>query len=352
MDSQNLHWMVNTHGNPLGALQTLLGNLWQTARLDGMLVPLNGVNTPPYVRPRLVWHPAELAQVNPFKPLMTINSARLIPELLQEHPGKRIAVLLRPCEMRALVEMVKHAPISLEDLLTITVDCLGTFPLEDYLWRLERKGSSAQLTEEALHFARQGGIQAYRYRAACQYCISPGAHGAQVNIGVLGLPVRQVLTISLGNPALAEQLDLAHISDGPAAAELVAQRGELLTRLAETHQHTRARILDGLAEILPSGVAALVEQFDSCGDCQLCLDSCPICEVDFPQRGADNRFIEDDVARWLVSCAGCGMCEQVCPNHKPLSTVFTHIRELLDEQYGYTPGISVEQPLPVIGDAR
>jgi len=33
--------------------------------------------------------------------------------------------------------------------------------------------------------------------------------------------------------------------------------------------------------------------------------------------------------RWLVSCVSCGMCEQACPNHLPLTAIISRIsREL------------------------
>ena len=42
----------------------------------------------------------------------------------------------RPCEMRALTEMTKHASFKIDNLLTISVDCLGTLPADEYQWRL------------------------------------------------------------------------------------------------------------------------------------------------------------------------------------------------------------------------
>jgi ferredoxin len=47
------------------------------------------------------------------------------------------------------------------------------------------------------------------------------------------------------------------------------------------------------------------------------------------QRGIDGSILRDDILQWMVSCAGCGMCEQVCPTHKPLGTIFAYIREQL-----------------------
>ena len=340
------HWIVNTYGDPLSTLQTTLGKIWGQAGLDGMLIPgASGPNE--LTKPRLVHDPAELANLNPFRPIMTMNAARLIPDILEKYPEGQIGVLLRPCEMRALIEMVKHSPLSLERLLTISVDCLGTFPPEDYLWRVDRKGSAEKLAQEGLRFARQGGILAYRYRAACQFCVAPFTAGAQINIGVLGLPVRQHILLSIRDEQIAHRIQVAAIAAGKAEPKFLAQRELLLARLEEQHTHTRERILVGLAEYLPPDVDALIEQFNQCGSCEACMQVCPIAAVDYPRHGEDQKYLRQDVMRWLVSCAGCGMCELSCPQHRPLSVIFTHIRLQLSQALEYTPGVSIEQALPV-----
>ena len=88
--------------------------------------------------PRYVVDVESMNEINPFTPLMEINIARMIPELLASHPDARVGALLRPCEMRALTEMTKHARFKIDNLLTISVDCLGTLPADEYQWRLER----------------------------------------------------------------------------------------------------------------------------------------------------------------------------------------------------------------------
>jgi formate dehydrogenase subunit beta len=342
----NKQWMLQTHGDPLGTLRKFAQEVWSAAGLNGMLVPIESAPEGS-LKPHLLEDPAQLTQVNPFRPLMTLNAARLIPEILRAHPGERLAAMLRPCEMRALIEMQKHQPFPVENLLTISVDCLGTFPADEFQWRSERKGSQEGLTSEALQFARQGGIVPYRYRPACQLCTGPDAQNADLNIGVLGLPVRQAILVSARDSTVAERLGMQSICDGPADDVLVRQRERLLAKMVERSQHTRQRITSSLAGILPLNLDALVDQFNDCGSCQECMENCPICSVDFPQREAGGGFVRIDVMRWLVSCSGCGMCEQACPNHKPLCAIFGHIRQQLVDALGYQPGQSIHDPLPV-----
>lgn len=342
----NRHWMLETHGNPLGRLQQFVNAIWLAAPLEGMMVPMNG-DPDGGMTPTLIRDRAALSKVNPFRPLMTENAARGLPELLNERPGERLGALFRPCEVRALIEMRKHNGFQPEQLLLLSVDCLATYDVEEYAWRAKRKRAGGLLSDEALQFARQGGISPYRYRSACQVCYSPEANAADVNIQVLGLPVRQALLVSTHDEEVAERLQLDANTDGTAPTNLLAQHDRVVAGLETRRQQTRQRLCDELGSLLPRTVDALVEQFVACEDCQRCMDVCPICAVDYPQRDAGGRYDRHDLSRWFVSCAGCGMCEQACPQNKPLSLIFGRIREQLLAETGYEPGRDYAEALPL-----
>jgi formate dehydrogenase subunit beta len=296
----------------------------------------------------LVDDPDQLANVNPFIPIMLSNAASLIPELVERYPQDRLGALLRPCEMRAFTEMTKHHTFVTDRFLTISVDCLGTLPADEYQWRAERKQArSASLTQEALQFARQGGILAYRYRSACQTCKSPQAKGADLNLHILGLPVRRHILVETDNIREIQALDIDSITDGAASLGLVKQHQRVIAKLQQQHQRTMERLRQTLSDYLPVDIEALVEQLSACAPCQACMDVCPICSVDYPFKDEKGRYLKEDVMRWMISCAGCGMCEQACESNLPLSTIFGHIREQLSQQFDYFPGRSKDEPLPL-----
>jgi len=311
--------MIHTHGDPLGALQKFVRTLWEQTDLDAMIVaPSDGKF--------VLESPDELEELNPFRPLMKLNTARLVVDTARKRSGKRLGAMLRPCEMRALNEMAARGAVKREAVLTICADCLGTFPADEYEWRTER--SAKGLTRETLQFAPQGGISAYRYRPACQMCAEPGATEGEVNIGVFGLPVRQSMLVNAYNGGVI----LKSITDGLAADDLVSKREQTLAKISERHVRTRERVLKSLEEELPADLQHLLEQFEACGACQACMNVCPICSVDEPRRAKDGKLVREDVVNWLLSCAGCGMCEQSCPQHQPLSAVFSHIREQIEAE--------------------
>jgi len=338
----NTYWKVETHGDPIGTVQNLIKAIWAQANLDGILAAVNGGRNA-----RLIEQPETMSEVNPFKPLMVQNLARVVPTMLETRPAARLGALLRPCEMRALIEMSKRASIHRERLVTLCVDCLGTYPLEEYEWRAWKKGSPEGLANEALSFARQGGILAYRYRAACQMCSAPGAQSADLNIHVLGLPARQQILVEADAEETAGWLDLEALTSAPAEPELARQHEAVLMRQAERHHHTMEKVLRTLDDLLPRDVDGLISQLEGCGDCQRCMTVCPICASEFPQREADGRYPRQGIMRWMVSCAGCGMCEQACTSNLPLGVIFASIREKLDAELGYTPGRGWNDALPL-----
>ena len=315
----NAYRKLETHGDPLGSISRFIQSLWAAQNLDLMLVAPDGHGY-------LLESPEEVPQANPFHPMMKTNLAPLVVETLKQHPGKRVGAILRACEMRALNQLAWRGAFKSDDLLTIGVDCLGTYAVNEVGWRAERLALSKDLADETLHFAPQGGIAAYRYRPACQVCANPGATDGKVNLCVLGLPVREELLVNSRNDAVR----LEPLTDGAADEALVDRRAKMLERVIERHQRTRAEMIAGLEADLPADVDGLLDKFASCRACRACMEACPICSVDYPRTAADGRLEEADVINWMISCAGCGMCEQSCPEELPLNAIFSRIRDQLE----------------------
>ncbi len=118
------------NGETLKALQGFLKKLLETGTLDVLLVPMR---TPGgAIVPALVSNPELLSQADPLAPVLPVNSATLAGKLSSKEAGSKVGVVLRACELRALVELVKLQQAHLEDLTLIALDCAGTYSVPVY----------------------------------------------------------------------------------------------------------------------------------------------------------------------------------------------------------------------------
>jgi formate dehydrogenase subunit beta len=317
-------WVLNTDNDPLGAARQFLRSLWTIAGLEGMVLPRYQADGASLV-PALIASPDDLSQADPFAPLVAVNAAGLAPAIAEQHPGARLGIVLRSCEARAFHLLVEQSHESMRSWLVIGVDCLASFPVVDFEWRVHKAGAVEDLTREALRFARNGGIAPYRYRHACQMCVSPAAQSADLNIELIGLPVKQAALVTARDEDLSRELHLEALTSGMAPPSLTAQRDRVLVRLVQRRQRTLEHMTIVLSAEAPGDLASLLRHISACAPCRSCLQACPLYPGDFdvePTRAAQ---------RWIQGCVACGMCEEACPRHLPLTAIISRInRHMLE----------------------
>ena len=49
----------------------------------------------------------------------------------------------------------------------------------------------------------------------------------------------------------------------------------------------------------------------------------------------------------VMSCVGCGLCQEACPNDIPVFRIFRMVGEQVQETFDYVPGRSLEEELPL-----
>lgn len=325
-------WILETHGDALAIMRSFLYTLWQQDALEGLLIPiykLGGAG----IEPRLLKDPDQLDIADPINPFVSENSAKHVASLAKEYSGAHLGVVLRSCEARALAENEKQGSFDISNWLLIGVDCLSSFPIEDLEWRTEKAGNLENLTRQALRFARQGNIAPYRFRQACQMCIAPSCEDVDINIDLIGLPVREFILISAKSEGISDRLDLSHITDGPAPIAITVQHERMLDLIIERRERCRDRKMFTLERGLPSQIAELIALLVNCSPCQKCLEVCPIFTGELTNQGSIGTASMDKVNSWLAACVACGMCEQACPRNIPLAAVHSKIRRELRKDY-------------------
>jgi len=367
----NNHYRLEVKDGALETMTAFLRGLLERGIVDALLVPRHTPAGDNVVQ-TLFTDPARLENVDPIAPVLPVNSAKLVSDLTATGAVGRLGAVLRSCEVRALIELVKLQQASLENVLLIGVDCLGTYEMNDYAELAA--SSNGHLSTDLLAQAKEGHLaphEGHQFRVACQMCEYPVPQGVDLALGLIGVDTDSEILISASDE-LAEKLELSKEEveaglppkvgggRGGAVDALVAERtAERDRRFAEFRQ----RVAD-----MPS----LLAEFSRCIRCHNCMIACPICYCKecifrtatfdhasaqyfrWASRKGSIRMPTDTLIFQLTrlnhmatSCVGCGMCESACPNDLPVATIFRAVGEKVQALFDYVPGRSLEEELPV-----
>lgn len=329
-------------GDTLETARAFLAGLLRSGTLDALVVAQQAADGA--VSAELVNDPAAIARSNPFAPVMMNNAAAAVARATRQDSRRSIGAVLRPCEVRALVELSKRGRARLVDLTVIGLDCLGTFNPPDYRLRLGKSGGIAAVTDECMQVAREGEITR-QTRRSCQICERPAPRGADVTLGFIGVDAQTELLVIAADESADSRLRLAEFTSRMAREDEVARREAALTHIIARHNAAAERELADL-ETSVGGLAGVLTALVNCTECRACLQACPLYDGELDDTSLSLIGQIGAVGRWLVSCSGCGMCEESCPNGVPLSVLARALSRPLRNKLGYTPGQSVNDKLP------
>ena len=374
------------NNDTLAAVRGFLRQLLEAEVVDALLVPME---TPAgTITPALVADPDLLDAANPLAPVMGLNAARVAGQVSVREPRGRIGVVLRPCELRALVELVKLKQASLNDMVTIGVDCLGTYDVPVYntmranpstaLRQSSGQGSGQVALDMAaqLATAQSGELipqEGYAFRDGCQMCEKPHVEEADIVLELFGADLAAGIPVSLSDEVAgklgmdsveAERNQVIKKEPGFKRAEVVEKVVAARTRVRD------ARFAEMRQRLEREGVEGVLA---ACVRCHNCMTVCPICYcktclfksptfdhepmqyVNWARRKGAYRLPADTTLfhltrlnHMVLSCIGCGMCTSDCPAELPVGLVFRAIGQEVQETFDYVPGRSVEDPLPMI----
>jgi len=351
-----------SNGDVLKAIRNFLSSLLQRKLVDTLLVPLE-LPTGDNVVPTIVSNPDRLQSANPLAPVMPVNSARLVSLMTVVSPSpNKLGVVLRPCELRALLELVKLKQASLENLLLIGVDCLGTYSISDYAKFVQETTSPV---EDFLNKFKEGNEDPL-LRKACQICEYPSPMKADLIIGLVGMDFNIGILLRADTPEgerIIEELGLEEDAiEGRDAAisKLISQRIERRDKLFE---QTKKDV---------HGLEKLMATLAACVNCHNCKTTCPLCYC--KECFFDSPVFEFEAEKYLhwaqkkgalrmptntllfhltrlnhmvISCVGCGLCTEACPNNIPVSDIFRLVGYQVQRTFDYVPGRSLEEELPL-----
>ena len=310
----------------------------------------------------LVSDPEKIAEAVPFYPVMPYNAGKYLSLLTSKGPfDAPVAVVLRPCEQRAFVELVKRQQGSLDNIVIISSVCPGVYPLKTLVRQDEDK-----LLKDYWSAVADGKL-AEGIRQSCSCCDFFVPFGADIVVSIAGEPHKGKELKLFANTEKGS--DLLKEMDGK------IEESELETKGTETirklRQENEKEMLADLQEKL-KGLDGLVEMFSTCIGCHGCRSVCPICycslcefdstrseyepekfKTEMGKRGGIKippgsiAFQIGRMTHMNLSCVSCGMCSDVCPVDIPVANIFRKTGKAVQDLFEYTPGKDIEEKIPV-----
>jgi formate dehydrogenase subunit beta len=301
-----------------------------------------------------------LKTADPAPPVMTTQGANVVSYLTRKGPvWEKTAVLLRPCEYRAVIELAKIKQVDLTRLVVVSFDCPGAYPLENYI-----KGDQKKL-DEVFSACLENQTALEGTRNACAICHRFTGTGADIEIGIMGGEGKGFWIVA-GSKQGEELLEGIPGSE----ADHLDARGKTISERTRERETRRNATLDSFQEAV-SGPENLLNTLAACINCHNCSRVCPICvcrECYFDSKAlrseADNMLLRarrkgglrlppdlllfhlGRMTHMSVSCVSCGACEDACPANVPVSMLFALAGRNTQAVFDYEPGRSLDEALP------
>ncbi len=350
---------IEKNSDPAAAVSSLLKDMLLKNLVDAVFV---AARTPysALPMPTLIADPEKMEGVDPLAPVAPFNAARQAVSILKHPAGKKLAIVLRPCELRALIELVKLNQCTIDDAVLISMDCLGRFEKDVYI---QKASDDPDLTSS---FYKNPDLRS-EITTACSICEYFQPKGADLTISMMGIPEKTVAFIANTKKGedLISELGLT-VSDEP------EEREETAESLLQKRVEARDALFRETAEQIKT-IQGFQELIATCLNCYNCRAACPVCycrECVFltdvfahgpetllrraAKRGTvkmptdTTMFHMTRLIHMSHACVGCGHCSSVCPSDIPVGKIFRTVAAQTQALFDYEPGRDVDEPIPYL----
>ncbi|NPA15945.1 MAG: hypothetical protein GXO44_05290 [Deferribacteres bacterium] len=293
----------------------------------------------------------------PISPVMPVQGARVLSKLTKKQPLSKAAVaVLKPCEVRASIELAKINQLDRNSFVFVSFDCPGVYSLKSY--RENPDGVEAAFSEECSSFSLSNP------RPLCAVCEDFTGEFADIEVQFVGIKGTKVVAKT--------EKGLSFLKEIGWDQQIDDEDREEIKKIKEERLKARQAFKEEFGSMVDSP-EKLLDVLSSCINCHNCRSVCPICfcrecffdstalrvpphlYLERARRKGGLRFMPDTLLFHLgrmnhmsLSCVSCGMCEDACPNMVPVGRLFSLVSERTRAIFGYKPGRDINEPIPYL----
>jgi formate dehydrogenase subunit beta len=351
----------------LQSLQDFFRSILELEHISAIFIPQK-LPMKNMVMPTLVTNPADLAGVDPLAPVFPLNAGRVAAKLTRKPIGGKILVVLRSCELRAFVELVKLKQARPDEIILMGFDCLGAYQNRDYFQAAgENLSETTRMFYENALAGKGTAINGIDLAPACKACEYPVPETADVLIGLFGVETKDHLLVQ-GQTEKGDDFLMGLNLQG---TEVPPKRKEAIQALVATRKAHRDAMFEKTREDI-GNIEKLTTYFANCVNCYNCRVACPVCYcrecvfytdvfdhdssqyLQWARRKGIIKMPTDTIfyhltrlAHMSTACVGCGQCSNACPNDIPVMEVFRTISQRTQKAFDYQAGRSFDEKPPL-----
>jgi len=290
--------------------------------------------------------------------------------------NKKIAVVCKSCDARALIELAKIGQVNIENILMIGINCSGTLAPVPHISMLRESGTDPykliyeDIDGDKLILKFDGAMQkifslneleekGLGRRRNCQRCEYPIPQMADLACGKWGLNGERGTFIELcstkGKKLFENAVSEEVVEIKAASKEQIKRRKQ-----EEAKKVDFAKTRQKADFTTPEDKFYWLSQMQACIKCYGCRDVCPLCHC---KRCVLERDLPETVEKGVIPppptfgmirlfhvacyCVNCGQCEDVCSADIPVSALGHYLNKNATELFDYESGVSMDVRLPL-----
>ncbi|MFC1887544.1 4Fe-4S dicluster domain-containing protein [Candidatus Cloacimonadota bacterium] len=349
--------MLNKVNDLNGSMMDLLKSAAAKGVFDAVMLPMQVPSGDSYTW-MMIKDQKYLDDAVALSPIMPVNAAKALKRYTRKGKGTlKLAALIRPCEVRATIELVKLNQINVDDLLLISYDCAGALPMQDYI--TDPENGEAVFGE----ILKKGIWDSKDVKPVCQICDKFSLPASDLHFGIKGNELILIANSEKGEQFMAE-MDLKPDTE----LTIWKEQMEQIRNVKASNKNKTFEVIKPMVD----GLDNLLDTFANCIGCHNCQSACPICYcrqcyfdnvISKPnsdivlmraeQRGAISlpldrmMFHTGRMTHMSLSCVSCGLCSDACPVNIPVAKIFSYVGSQTQATFEYEAGASAGDALPM-----